>query len=176
MRLRDATTGDCDALVDLVLRCDETYREWAGPELRIPARDEELAHWHRRFADPLQRIRVAEIDGAIAGTCAWTQARTGHGVGPPIRGRAHVSAVFVDPAHWRKGIAARLLEEAVAAMSRAGFESAQLWTPAGAPARRFYEATGWTLTRATLHMPELNLPLVMYELSTAPQPPPPGPA
>ena len=163
MRLRDATVDDRDALVDLVLRCDETYREWAGPELLLPSRDQELAHWNRRFADPRQRIRVAELDGAIAGTCAWTQARAGHGVGPPIAGRAHVSAVFVDPAHWRKGIAAALLGEAVAAMAEAGFESVQLWTPAGAPARLFYEASGWTLTGATLHMPELNLPLVMYE-------------
>jgi GNAT superfamily N-acetyltransferase len=162
VRLRDAATADCDALVDLVLRCDETYRDWAGPQLRLPAREEELAHWHRRFADPLQRIRVAQIDGAIAAACAWTQARAGH-VGPPIAGRAHVSAMFVDPAHWRKGIAAALLGEAVAAMAEAGFASAQLWTPAEAPARHFYEASGWTLTGATLHMPELNLPLVMYE-------------
>ena len=164
MNLRDATTRDRDALVDLVLRCDETYRDWAGPELRTPARDEELAHWHRRFADPQQRIRIAEIDGVIAGTCAWTQARQAHGVGPMIRGRAHVSAMFVDPGHWRKGIAAALMREAVAAMAAAGFGSAQLWTPEGAPARRFYEASGWTLVRgARLHMPELNLPLVMYE-------------
>ena len=164
MNLRDATTRDRDALVDLVLRCDQTYREWAGPELRLPSRDEELAHWHRRFADPLQRIRVAEVDGTIAGTCAWTQARAGHGVGPPIQGRAHVSAVFVDPGHWRRGVAARLLGEAVEAMRAAGFASAQLWTPAGAPARRFYEASGWTIVdRAHVHMPELNLPLVMYE-------------
>jgi len=172
--LRNATTADRHALVDLVLRRDRTYADWAGPELRIPSRDEELAHWHRRFADPLQRIRVAEVDGSIAGTCAWTQARTGHGLGPPIHGRAHVSAMFVEPAHWRQGIAASLMRDAVSAMVEAGFTSAQLWTPEGAPARRFYEACGWTVTGATLHMPELNLPLVMYETSTAPAPPRPG--
>lgn len=162
MRLRDATPDDRDALADLVLRCDATYRDWAGPDLRFPTRDEELLHWNRRFADPLQRIRVADADGAVVGTCAWTQARTGHGVGPPIPGRAHVSAVFVDPGHWRRGIARQLLTEAVEAMAQAGFGSAQLWTPAGAPARRFYEANGWTVTGDSLHMPELNLPLVMY--------------
>ena len=107
---------------------------------------------------------MAEVDGAIAGTCAWTQARAGHGIGAPIPGRAHVSAVFVDPGHWRQGIAARLLGEAVEAMRAAGFDSAQLRTPAGAPARRFYEAGGWTVVDgAHVHMPELNLPLVMYE-------------
>ena len=163
MNLRDAVIADRDELVDLVLRCDATYRDWAGPSLRLPQRDEEVAHWHRRFADPVQRIRVAEVDGEIAGTCAWTQARQAHGVGPLIPGRAHVSAVFVDPRHWRKGIAATLLGEACAAMTEAGFESAQLWTPEGAPARRFYEASGWTANGNTLHMPELNLPLVMYE-------------
>jgi GNAT superfamily N-acetyltransferase len=112
----------------------------------------------------VQRIRVAEIDGAIAGVIAWTQARQAHGIGPAIDRRAHVSAVFVDPDHWRKGVAATLMNDAVAAMAQAGFASAQLWTPAGAPARRFYEASGWTVVDgAGLHMPELNLPLVMYE-------------
>lgn len=163
MRLRDGTAADRDALVDLVLRCDETYRDWAGPSLRMPVRGEEVAHWHRRFADPVQRIRVAEADGAIVGTCAWTQARGAHGVGPPLPGRAHVSALFVDPAHWRRGIAATLLAEAQEAMTEAGFSSAQLWTPRGAPAQAFYEASGWTPTDRSLHMAELNLPLVMYE-------------
>jgi GNAT superfamily N-acetyltransferase len=163
VNLRDAVIADRDELVDLVLRCDATYRDWAGPSLRLPHRDEEVAHWHRRFADPVQRIRVAEVDGEIAATCAWTQARQAHGLGPLIPGRAHVSAVFVDPRHWRKGIAATLLGEACTAMAEAGFESAQLWTPEGAPARRFYEASGWTANGNTLHMPELNLPLVMYE-------------
>jgi GNAT superfamily N-acetyltransferase len=161
--VRDATPADCGALVDLVLRCDGTYRDWAGPDLRVPPRHEELLHWRRRFADPWQRIRVAEVGGAIAGTVAWTHAREQHGVGPLVAGRAHVSAVFVDPEHWRKGIAATLLGEAVAAMAEAGFESAQLWTPEGAPARRFYEANGWTVTAERLHMAEMNLPLVKYE-------------
>ena len=164
MNLRDATIADRETLVDLVLRCDQTYRDWAGSDLRLPAREEELAHWHRRFADPVQRIRVAEIDGGIAGVIAWTQARQAHGIGPVIDGRAHVSAVFVDPAHWRKGIAATLMRDAVAATAQAGVASARLWTPAGAPARRFYGASGWKVVDgAGLHMPELNLPLVMYE-------------
>jgi GNAT superfamily N-acetyltransferase len=162
--LRNARSSERDVLVDLVLRCDMTYRDWAGLELRLPARAEEVAHWHRRFADPVQRIRVAEVDGAVAGVCAWTQARQGHGLGPTLRGRAHVSAMFVDPDHWRQGIAAALMRDAVGAMGEAGFTSAQLWTPEGAPARRFYEASGWTVVQgARLHMPELNLPLVMYE-------------
>jgi hypothetical protein len=79
--------------------------------------------------------------------------------------------MFVDPAHWRQGIAASLMGDAVTAMKEAGFTTAQLWTPEGAPARRFYEASGWTVTGATLHMPELNLPLVMYETSTDLAPP-----
>jgi GNAT superfamily N-acetyltransferase len=162
--LRDASVSERDVLVDLVLRCDATYRDWAGPELRLPARAEEVAHWHRRFADPVQRIRVAEVDGAIAGVIAWTQARQAHGVGPALEGRAHVSAMFVDPDHWRQGIAAALMRDAMSAMVDAGFRTAQLWTPEGAPARRFYEAGGWTVVDgARLHMPELNLPLVMYE-------------
>src|SRR4029079_2234467 len=112
VNLRDATHNDRETLVALVLRCDETYRDWAGPELRLPARAEELSHWHRRFADPVQRLRVAEVDRAIASGRAWAQARQAHGVGPAIAGRAHVSAMFVDPGHWRQGIAAALMRDA----------------------------------------------------------------
>jgi hypothetical protein len=60
----------------------------------------------------------------------------------PVPGLAHVSAVFVHPDRWRRGIAALMLDAAVAAMREQGYDRAQLWTLAGSPAERLYAAAG----------------------------------
>ena len=61
----------------------------------------------------------------------------------PVAGLGHVSAVFVDPDHWRRGIARRMLDAAEAAMLAAGHDRAQLWTLEGSPAEQLYTALGW---------------------------------
>ena len=80
----------------------------------------------------------------------------------PIPQRAHVSAVFTHPDRWREGIAAHLLERAEGAMRAEGFREVQLWTPSEAPARRFYEATGWYHDGREQWLAELALPIVAY--------------
>ena len=80
----------------------------------------------------------------------------------PIPGRAHVSAVFTHPDRWREGIAAALLALAEEAMRTEGYRTVQLWTPREAPARRFYEATGWRHDGREQWLDELALPIVAY--------------
>src|SRR6266480_917732 len=71
-----------------------------------------------------------------------------------VPGVAHVSALFVDPRRWRQGIARELLETAEVAMDEHGFRFARLGTPENAPARGFYEATGWRADgRSSWHEP-----------------------
>jgi len=84
---------------------------------------------------------------------------------------AHVSAVFVDPARWRQGIATVLLSQAEEAMRERGHHLARLWTPEDAPARRFYEAHGWRHDgRRTWH-DRLQLAHVGYEKRLLTPPP-----
>jgi GNAT superfamily N-acetyltransferase len=80
----------------------------------------------------------------------------------PIPFRAHVSAVFTHPERWREGIAAGLLEVAEEAMRAEGYREVQLWTPRDAPARRFYEASGWHHDGREQWLAELSLPIVAY--------------
>ena len=80
----------------------------------------------------------------------------------PLPGRAHVSAVFTHPDRWRQGIAAAMLEDAQDAMRTAGYAEAQLWTPEDAPARRFYEATGWRHDGRRQWLAEMGMPIVAY--------------
>ena len=74
----------------------------------------------------------------------------------------HVSAVFTHPDRWREGVAAAMLAAAERAMRADGYAEAQLWTPEQAPARRFYEAAGWTHDGRRQWLPELALPIVAY--------------
>jgi ribosomal protein S18 acetylase RimI-like enzyme len=53
-------------------------------------------------------------------------------------------AINVDPDHWGAGVGAALIDEAVGALRRTGFESAVLWVhPDNERARRFYAERGW---------------------------------
>jgi N-acetylglutamate synthase-like GNAT family acetyltransferase len=69
--------------------------------------------------------------------------------------------VFVDEAWWGSGLAARLLEAAVAEARAQGYHAARLWTPVGqARARAFYAREGWHETGATRFDPALGLDIV----------------
>ena len=45
---------------------------------------------------------------------------------------------------------------------RAGYREVQLWTPREAPARRFYEASGWRHDGREQWLADLGLPIVAY--------------
>jgi GNAT superfamily N-acetyltransferase len=143
VRLRPPTRADIPALAELSMACDVTQRDWAGPDTPVPSIEEQELEWDLRFARSGAWLLVAEEDGAIVGAVSYAQAtvtRTDH---TPIPGRAHVNAVFVHPAHWRKGIARTLLDAAEAAMGEQGYHEAQLWTLEGSPAEQLYGALGW---------------------------------
>ncbi|HWH92618.1 MAG TPA: GNAT family N-acetyltransferase [Baekduia sp.] len=163
MRLRAATRADIPALTALTRRCDESHRAWAGEDLPIPAKEGEELEWDLRFARRGAWIHVAESDdGEVAGVVAFAQATVTREDHTPLPGLAHVSAMFVDPAFWRRGIARRLLEAADAAMLAAGYERAQLWTLAGSPAEQLYSALGWTPDGRRDVFPPMGLETVAY--------------
>ena len=69
----------------------------------------------------------------------------------------HVSHLFVHPDHWRRGIAAALLELGEAEMRERGLEHSTLSTPRGAPALDFYGRLGWRPSGREYHHEELDL-------------------
>lgn len=163
MRLRDATRADIPALTELTRRCDESHRDWAGPDLPMPSQEGEELEWEVRFARAGAWIQVAEEDdGTIAGVVALARATVTREDPTPVAGLAHVSAMFVDPARWRRGIARRLLEAADESMRAAGYQRAQLWTLEGSPAERLYTATGWARDGRRDTYPPMGLDTVAY--------------
>ena len=169
MRLRPGTRADIPVFARLVRACDESQAEWAGPDVPIPAVEEEELEWELRFARSAAWICAAEdADGRVAGVAAFAQGTVSREDRTRVAGLAHVSAVFVHPRHWRQGIARALLAEADEAMRAAGFDRAQLWTLEGSPAERLYTALGWTPDGRRDIYPPMGLPIVAYVKTLAP--------
>jgi GNAT superfamily N-acetyltransferase len=166
--LRPATRADLPALLALTRRCDESHRAWAGEDLPMPDEDGEALEWELRLARTGAWVRVAEDDGALTGALALATAQVSRSSPQLVPGLAHVSALFVDPAYWRRGIARRLMGAAEDAMRAAGYERAQLWTLAGSPAEHVYRALGWTPDGRRDVFAPMGLPTVAYVKRLAP--------
>jgi GNAT superfamily N-acetyltransferase len=181
--VRAPAPSDVDGIAALVAACDESYRAWAPAGWAPPPPGRELDRWRGRVTDGSWWTRVAmEPSGRVVGLACFTQAvvqRTLPAplgklpirpVRPPqdvltlepIPHRAHVSAVFTHPDRWREGIASGLLAMAEDAMRAEGYREVQLWTPREAPARLFYEASGWHHDGREQWLTELALPIVAY--------------
>jgi GNAT superfamily N-acetyltransferase len=166
VRLRPATRADLAALVVLSRRCAESQRQWAGPDLPMPSEEAEELAWELRLARSGAWVTVAvdddAADDAILGACALAGASVAPEDRTPVPGLAHVSALFVDPAHWRRGIARALLGAAEAAMRAEGYDRVQLWTLEGSPAERLYTALGWERDGRRDVFAPMGLPTVAY--------------
>lgn len=76
-------------------------------------------------------IWIWEEDGRILG---FSAADTRDGT---------IWALFMDPAHERRGIGRQLFEKACDVLREAGHRTATLTTQPGSRADRFYQAAGW---------------------------------
>jgi GNAT superfamily N-acetyltransferase len=160
--LREARREDIRELVALTRRCDGSHRAWAGEGLPMPSEESEEVEWEVRFARSGAWIQVAVDGEQIAGVVAFAQATVTREDRTPVPGLAHISAVFVDPAHWRRGIARALLDAADDAMRAAGYERAQLWTLEGSPAEKLYTSLGWARDGRRDTFPPMGLDTVAY--------------
>lgn len=97
----------------------------------------------RAVGRPVFRFFVIEDGGRIVATTLLSF--------PP--GAGYVSSVVVDPAHRRRGLARRLLEEARRAAARRGRPFVVLDVlESNTPARALYESLGYRLLRTTAYL------------------------
>ena len=145
VRLRAATRADIPALTRLTRRCDESHRDWAGPDLPMPARGGRGARVgaalrpHRRV-DPGRRGRATARSPASSRS---PRAQVSREDRTPVPGLAHVSAVFVDPAAGAAASPAACSTPPTRRCAPPAIDRAQLWTLEGSPAERLYTALGW---------------------------------
>jgi GNAT superfamily N-acetyltransferase len=164
VRVRPAVREDIPALTELVRACDLSQRNWAGDHVPVAAVEAEELEWDLRFARTGAWIRVAEDGdaGEVVGVVAFANGQVSRQDRTLVPGLAHVSAVFVSPDHWRRGIARMLLDAAEDAMREQGYERAQLWTLEGSPAEQLYAALGWERDGRRDTFPPMGLGIVAY--------------
>lgn len=154
--LRSATLADAPALVETVRQGFEGYRAWAPRGWDPPPIEHQLAGIRDRLPDPACFCLVAEADGEPAGQVAFVHARGERGV-------AHVWMLFLRELWWGTGLAAQLLDRAVAEAAARGYSGMRLHTPAEqARARAFYARAGWSTDGTPFYEPMLGLALVAY--------------
>jgi GNAT superfamily N-acetyltransferase len=161
--LREAVEGDGGALLAIVDACDATYAEFAPADWAPPPAGSALWVTHLWRGSQWARVAVDDAADTVLGLVAWEPA----GIGPrhpPLDGIAHLAALFVDPAHWRRGIGTRLLDAAVEAMRTARYARAELTTIEGAPAEAFYRGRGWRRDGRDGFHGFIGLPAVGYSL------------
>jgi RimJ/RimL family protein N-acetyltransferase len=164
---RAATAADAEPIAELLMLGFATYTEWApdwSPTEQL--REEQRRAWHEGLTQPEAWTVVAEAGGALIGVARFGPARTDRIGGDPIRGRAHLGALFVDPEWWGTGVAQALLGDAIREMRERGFDSVRLLVPEGHErARRLYVRHGfepvgpWPENLFGLRVAELRLRL-----------------
>ncbi len=136
--------------------------DWATPGWLPPSSDSYLrVPWIDRLRSGAW-TRVALNSDTITGVVSWEYQLDAYPDGQPVAGEAHISSVFVAPALWRRGVGGSLLQMAEQSIRAHGYRTARLVTPEDSPARRFYEARGWTRDDVSFFCDSLALPFVGY--------------
>ena len=154
--IRDLADADVAEVVALSLRAWEPVFASFGAVLGPAVHRHLYPDWSRSQAtavervcrDPAVQVRVAEEDGRPVGFVAVVVPEDGEPDG------GEVEMLAVDPAAQRRGVGRALLDDGVEQLRRAGVRLVAIGTggdPGHAPARRTYEAAGFTA-----------LPLVRY--------------
>jgi GNAT superfamily N-acetyltransferase len=161
--LRPVEPWDALAIVELVARCFEEYREFAPADWSPPAQDGAVERVEAAIATPRAGGAVAEAAGSHAGQILWIPAVAAQHFHSEDPYTAYLSQLFLAPKHRGTGLAARLLDWGVDSVRELGYREMRLLTPKGQRrARAFYAREGWSeLGDWGVHS-ELGLPLVEY--------------
>jgi len=103
---------------------------------------------HENKLDDPARVTVEDVRSFIAdtGMFVWEDAGQVVGFSAADPRDGSIWALFVDPAHERRGIGRALFERACAVLWQAGYTRLWLTTDRGTRAETFYRAAGWKVT------------------------------
>ena len=136
MEIRDASLTDLPAIVAIYNSTVPSRMVTADPE---PISVESRRAWFHEHHPESRPIWVAEVDGEIAGWFSFEDFRKK----PAYHAAAEVS-VYVSEMHRRKGIARRLLEEAIRRAPALGLKTLTAGAFAhNTPSLRLFEGFGF---------------------------------
>jgi GNAT superfamily N-acetyltransferase len=146
--IRAATVGDARAIAEIhVAGWRAAYRgqmpDALLDSLSVDERAEKRRLWLEKPASPDVRNWVAEEPQPPRRIVGW--ACTGPARGEESAEAAELWAIYLDPTLWRRGIGRALHDFALQDLRKQGRTVVILWVlDTNMPARRFYEALGWT--------------------------------
>lgn len=152
VQIRDRRTGDAHDIA--VLHTLGWQRGLAGVLAAAYLDGLSVSDSERRWLakeadpDPATHDLVAEVDGRVVGLAAF-----GRSYDPDLPGRgtvdiAELSLLYVHPGHWGTGVAGRLHDSVVQALTAEGYAAGRLWMVVGnRRAHAFYLHRGWVFDR-----------------------------
>ncbi len=149
VRVRPVRTDDAEAVATAHVLAWRAGYQGILPEpyleaIDLPARIARWRNWLRDDDFRLQRVHVAELDGAVVGFAIHGPQRDGVEPADPPGTTGELYALNVHPDHWGAGAGGALLDHVSASLAAAGHSEAVLWVLRGnARARGFYEHHGW---------------------------------
>jgi GNAT superfamily N-acetyltransferase len=162
VEVREATVDDAERIAAI------NAAAWRRAYRGIVA-DDFLDHlpvgqWAREIGGNIANLagdsfsRVAEIDGAAAGSCYVAAPGREE---PPGSSTAELAAIYVDPSSWRRGVGGHLLSEAIAEAGRRGYGEMLLWTfEANRGAQALYRASGFAPDGGTSEFLPVGAPTI----------------
>ena len=145
LEIRDATPRDAEAIAEINAAGWRTAYRGLVPDEKIQGIPERA--WAREIAGNLSQPAdghlslVAVEDGRVVGSCfLLRKARDGD-----LDDASELVAIYVHPEHWRRGVGASLITEALRRAPEWGTSEIALWTLVGNEAAiAFYERFGWS--------------------------------
>jgi L-amino acid N-acyltransferase YncA len=144
MEVRLATRHDLDAIAEVHVRSwQETYVGQVPQDyLDSLSVDQRRQTWTNTYdrADDRAAIFVLVDDGAVVGFAHVCPSRDPDAAA----GAGEVTSIYLRRSQWGRGGGRALMAGALDGLAERGFAEAILWVlETNAPARRFYETTGW---------------------------------
>lgn len=169
--IRPATNADVAKLAGVNLRSWQAAYRGIMPDAGLAGLtvSEFEAVWAENLAAAGRTNLLCEVDGAVAGFVSFGATRDKDGsaaeAGDAIR-VGEIIGLYLDPPYWGMGQGRMLCDEALSALSAAGFGEVTLWVLRdNARARRFYERAGFVLepgAQMYVQRWDVELPHVRY--------------
>jgi ribosomal protein S18 acetylase RimI-like enzyme len=146
-RIDPASWQDCRAIAEChVSSWQQAYRDLLPPAyLDALLVSEREARWRIILESRSSRVLVAREVGRLDGVVGFVSFGASRDAGAPVD-RAEITALYVTPAAWSRGVGRELWRAAAVALAAEGYRTVSLWVLAGnTRATRFYQKTGFTL-------------------------------
>jgi ribosomal protein S18 acetylase RimI-like enzyme len=141
--VRHATTEDAEAIGRVHVRAWQAAYRGQVPDQYLDSLDPmtRSRKWRDVIAEGRRTILVSEADGAVVGFCSLAASGDADLAREQV---GEITAIYVDPVHWRRGHGRALMEAARVAARASGYERLTLWVlRSNEAARAFYESHGF---------------------------------